>query len=405
MNHIIQFFLNFGQYCKDAASTWSYCIFIPLATLAAIWLLTFVSLKLFLKKKKLKSVFLIHKAIIVSSLIMATILIAIICYCWSKNVFAYTHAELAFVISLFIAFLVPIVSLFMLRGYWEKTRINEITVQAISAEQAKAKNEHANKKFRKNRLFYLLPSIGFLLCLFSLNVGKNLISIVFDNSGSMTNDSYTALVETFDKLNDNNEILITTLNGLPATWQKGQSGTMQSVMNIKSSSKIKVGKNYPFNTPLEAQGALNSILNSGEIVHGSPICEAIWKMWLFTKETKSNADYKNKLLILITDGEENLVSDIKTFFYDDTEFAEYYTSENTHVIDYSQTGDGILIKKFEDNGANIYPAVTSKDDYLNALSEALTSFQNNPYLIAWTIAVYVLFLIIGLCITPKNISL
>jgi hypothetical protein len=406
MENIVVFFLNFGQYCKDAAGTLGYCILVPLATLAAIWLLTFIGLKVVVKKGKLKSVYLIHKAIIVSSLIVAAVLVAIICYCWTKNVFAYTHAELAFIISLIFAFVVPIVSLFVLRGYYEKSRMNEITGQSISAKQASDNISVIRKAFNKNKIYYLLPLIGFLFLLFSLNAGKNLISIVFDNSGTMEGtDSYIALNQTFEKLSDNNEILITTLNGLPTDWQQGQSGTMQSVMTIKSSSKIKAGKNYSFNTPLEAQNGLNTILNTGEAVYGSPICEATWKMWLFTKETKSNVTYKNKLLILITDGEENLVKDLNKFFYDDTEFAEYYTPENTHVIDYSQTGNGILIKKFEDSGANIYPAVTSVDDYLNALDEALASFQNNFYLIVWIIVIYVIFSIIGLCITPKNISL
>ncbi|MDR2971948.1 MAG: VWA domain-containing protein [Bacteroidales bacterium] len=403
MNDIVQFFLKFGQYAKETDILWA--VLTPVITLAAIWLLTFVGLKIFDKTGRLRKVFMIHRTLIVVSLLIALILVSIICYCWSKNLFDASHLELAFIISLMIAFIVPIISFAVLRSYWEKTKVNEITSQPISAEQARNNIPFINKAFNKNKIYYLLPLIGFLFLLFSLNKGTNLISLVFDNSGSMdVTNSYNALDKTFSKLGDNNEIIITTLNGLPDTWVPNSGIPVKEIMNTKTSSKLKAGRNYAFNNPGEAKNALNSILTPDEPVNGSPICEAIWKMWLFTKESKGNTNYKNKLLILISDGDENYAK-IDSFFYDDTEFAEYYTPENTHIVDYSTDGDGIVIKKFEESGATIYPAVTSVDDYLSALDDALLSFQNNIYLIAWTIVICVLGTIIGLVITPKKITI
>jgi len=405
MDSIIQFFQNFGQYCLNAKDSLGYCLLMPPATLAAIWLLTFVILKI-INRENLKTVFQIHRSVIIGSLIVATILVAIICYYWSKNTFAENKAELAFIISLTTAFFVPIVSLLLLRNHWSKHKVNNIVNQPISAEQARNNIPVINKAFNKNKLFYLLPLIGFLFLLFSLNSGKNLISIVFDNSVSMDlNAATNALTKTFDKLNDNNEIIFTNLNNVVS--DKEDTKIFKDILAIKQSKKIKIGANYAYNTPKEAGLNFQSTILEGE---GSPICEAIWKMWLFTKETKANNEYKNKLLIVITDGDENY-ADINSlqqntkFFYEDAEFAEYYAPENTYIVDYSQNSTGIVIKKFDENGAIIYPAVTSVDDYLSALDDALLSFQNNIYLIAWTIAICVIFTLIGLCITPKKITI
>ena len=400
MDSIIQFFLKFGQYAKDADILWS--VLTPIITLTVIWLLTIIGLRISGKKGRLRTVFMIHKTLIFCSLFVASALVAIICYCWSKNTFAESHLELAFIISLFLAFVVPVVSFVVLRNYWEKTKVNEIVDQPISAEQARGNIPFINKAFSKIKIGYLLPFVGFLFLLFSLNKGTNLISLVFDNSSSMDfTNSITALDETFGKLGDNNEIIITTLNGLNANLN-GIKNT-KDIMNAKSSSKLKAGRNYAYNNPKEAKNALSSILNEGS--WGSPIYEAIWKMWLFTKESKGNTIYKNKLLIVITDGDENIATGIDRFFYDDTEFAEYYTPENTHVVDYSTDGNGTVIKKFEEGGATVYPAVTSVDDYLTALNNALLSFQKNMYLIVWTIVICALGTIIGLLITPKKITI
>jgi hypothetical protein len=406
MDIIEQFFLNFGQYCINAKDGWGYCILIPAATLAAIWGITFVGLKIFAKRDKLRTVFLIHRTIIAGSLIVAMALVAMICYWWSKNIFAGNNAELAFLISLVIAFVVPIVSFAVLRIYWEKSKVNNIAGQPVSAYQAEKQIAEINKSFYKNKVYYLMPLIGFLFLLFSLNSGRNLISIVFDNSVSMDLDAATsALTKTFDRLNENNEIIFTNLNNTDSDLQ-GCKKNLKEILAIKQSNKIKVGLCSIYNTPEDAKQNFQSTISTAA---GSPICEVIWKMWLFTKETKINDEYKNKLLIVITDGDDLITkADLQQnnkFFFDDAEFSEYYTTENTYIIDYSQAGNGVVIKKFEDNGVTIYPAVTSMNDYLDALDGVLATFQRNDYLIGWMAAIYVIFTIIGLFITPKKITI
>lgn len=405
MDIIKDFFLNFWQYSKEANIFWS--VLTPIISLVAIWLLAFAGLKLIEKPKRLRTVFMIHRVLIVSSLLVAMVLVAIICYCWTKNIIAELHLELAFIISLIFAFIVPIVSLILLRGYWEKTRVNEITDQPVSSIQAQNNIPFINKAFNNTKIWYFLPFIGFLFLLFSFNSGKNIISIVYDNSISMDgSNAISALTQTFGKLDINNEIIFTNLNNRDAELSNCKRN-IKDILAIKQSNKIKVGSCIPYNTPEEAKLSFQSTLSDAE---GSPICEVTWKMWLFTKENnKINNDYKNKLLIIITDGDDLLVKEDlqqnNIFLFDDTEFADFYTPENTHIVDYSTDGNSIVIEKFRNYGATVYPAVTSVDDYLSALDDALLSFQKNIYLIVWTIVICVLGTIIGIVITPKKIAI
>lgn len=405
MDIIKDFFQNFWQYSKEANILWS--VLTPIITLAAIWLLAFIGLKLFANTGRLRTVFMIHRALIVSSLLVAMVLVAIICYCWTKNITAESHLELAFIISLIFAFIVPIVSLILLRGYWEKTKVNEIIHQPVSSVQAQNNIPFINKAFNKTKIWYFLPFIGFLFLLFSMNSGKNIISIIYDNSISMNgSNAISALTQTFGKLDVNNEIIFTNLNNRGSDLSTCKT-SINDILAIKQSNKIKVGSCIPYNTPEEAKLNFQSTLSVAE---GSPICEVIWKMWLFTKENnKANNIYKNKLLIIITDGDDLLVKEDlqqnNKFLFDDTEFAEFYTPEDMHIVDYSTDGNSLVIEKFRDYGATVYPAVTSVDDYLSALDDALLSFQKNIYLIVWTIVICILGTIIGLVITPKKIAI
>ena len=128
-----EFLKSFSTYCKEAdfSSIWFWAF--PLGTLILIWLLTIVGVKIFSKRKNLKTVFVINRAWIISSLIAAAILIGLICFWWSRNFFSQHSYQLALLISLIIAMLIPIFSLFNLRSYYTPEGIKEITDQPKTA--------------------------------------------------------------------------------------------------------------------------------------------------------------------------------------------------------------------------------------------------------------------------------
>jgi len=211
-----------------------------------------------------------------------------------------------------------------------------------------------------------------------------------------------ALIETFDNLEDNNEIVLTTLNGPNYVPHTNTKPTLTELMQVAKSSDIKAGNISAFTNPLEAKNALGQITGFDCC---SPVCESIWKTYLYLKENKANGVYKNKLLIIMTDGVDDLTESIKSgrFFFNDAGFSEYFPADNVFIIDYSNGSPTPFMQRFQSAGCDIYPAENNKQAYIDALDNALQVFKNNWALIFWTILIFSIFTIIGLIIPPKKI--
>lgn len=400
-----EFLKSFSTYYKEAEFSsipfWAF----PICTLIFIWLLTTLGVKIFSKRKKLKTVFVINRAWIISSLIAAAILIGLICFWWSRNFFAQHPYQLALLISLTIAMLIPVFSLFNLRSYYTPEGIKEIADQPKTAHQLNNLIVLIKKAFTANKFYFIIPLLGFLLLFLYFYKGTNLITLVYDNSESMQQTTaIDAMSETFANLDENNEIILTTIEGyqqtdVPPVAKK----SMKEIMATVKSSSFKAGNIVAFANPADAISGLTQISN--ECIN-SPICEAIWKTYLFIQETKPNQTFDKKLLIVITDGADNLLAESLSsgkFFFDDEKFAEYFPAESVFVIDYSNGQSTPFMQRASSAGCDIYPAENDKQAYLEALDNALQSFKNNWLLIYWTAFIFSLFTIIALLIQPKKI--
>lgn len=394
---------DFGKYIHKAEfNSFEFWIY-PISTIIAIWLLTTIGLKIIPKgKSKLKTIFRIHKFWIVNSLLVAAILIGLLCFWWSTNYFAENPIQLSLLISLFIALIIPIITFSALSSFFTNEDIKEIAQQPKTPIQQEETITSTKKSYRRIKLFYFVLLIGFLFLLFALNTGKNIISFVFDNSGSMeSKNSIEALSETFDNLGKNNEILLTTLEGL-GEGSSGGKNTINEIFAVKNYSELQAGNVIHYIDPISAKGGLNQITNQ---VWGSPICESIWKSYLYAKSTLVNNSYKNKILIVITDGDDKVGNSIPSnkFFFDDEEFAEYYNPEKTFIIDYSDGATNPFLQKFQDAGCETFIVTNTKQDFLDALDATLNSFKNNWYLVIWVIIMTTILTIIALFIKPKKI--
>jgi hypothetical protein len=204
-------------------------------------------------------------------------------------------------------------------------------------------------------------------------------------------------------LEENNEIVLTTLNGPNYQPNVNAKKSITELMQTTSSSNLNAGNITAFQNPAEAKNALFQITG---FECCSPICESIWKNYLFIKETKSTQTYSNRLLIIISDGDDNYMNEsLKSgqFFFDDQNFTEYFPPENVFIIDYSNGTPTPFMQRFQNAGCDIYPAENNKQAYLDALDNALQSFKNNWHLIHWAIVIFSTMAIIGLFIQPKKI--
>jgi len=399
-----EFLKSFSTYCKEAEFSsivfWAF----PICTLIFIWLLTTMGVKIFSKRKKLKTIFVINRAWIISSLIAACILIGLICFWWSRNFFAQHPYQLALLISLVIAMLIPVFSLFNLRSYYTPEGIKEITDQPKTAHQLNSVIVLTKKAFTANKFYFFIPLLGFLFLFLYFYKGTNLITLVYDNSASMEETTaIDALSETFSNLEPNNEIVLTTLEGYQLTdVPPVEKTTMNEIMAVSKYSNLREGNVVAFTNPTDARSGLSQISND---CNGSPICEALWKTFLFVQETKPNQTFDKKLLIVITDGADNIDATLASgkFLFDDEKFSEFYPSENTFVIDYSNGTSTSFLQRCTSAGCDIYPAENNKQAYLDALDNALQSFKNNWFLVYWTVIIFSLFTFIALLIQPKKI--
>lgn len=399
-----EFLKSFSTYCKEAEFSsimfWAF----PICTLLFIWLLTTIGVKIFSKRKKLKTVFVINRAWIISSLIAAGILIGLICFWWSRNFFAQHPYQLALLISITIAMLIPVFSLFNLRSYYTPEGIKEITDQPKTAHQLTDVIVLTKKAFTTNKFYFFIPLLGFLLLFLYFYKGTNLITLVYDNSASMQETTaIEALSETFSNLEPNNEIVLTTLDGYQLTdVTPAVKQTMNEIMAESKYSNLRGGNVVAFTNPTDARSGLSQISKD---CNGSPVSEALWKTFLFVQQTKPNQTFDKKLLIVITDGADNIDATLASgkFLFDDEKFSEFYPSENTFVIDYSNGTSTSFLQRCTSAGCDIYPAENNKQAYLDALDNALQSFKNNWFLIYWTAIIFSLFTIIALLIQPKKI--
>lgn len=400
-------FRNFSIYVKNAEfGSFEFWI-TPIFTVLFIWLLTIVGTKLFSNRKKIKTIFVIHNILICVSLIVASVLVGLICYFWSLNYFSATPIQLSLLFSLFIALLIPILSFLSLRNYFTTESLNEIAPQPKTKNQRDETITETRKIYGRNKLCYLILIPAFMFLLFALNRGQNLISIVYDNSFSMDNkNAIEALSETFDNLDKNNEIVLTTLDGLTSDSLGknvyGGKKTINEILAVTNYLRLQGGNVNSFNDPISAKNGLYQLTNKSA---GSPLCESIWKSFLFTNETKSNTTYKNKILIIITDGGDNVVQSMLSgkFFFDVEAFAQSYSPDKVFIIDYSEGTTNPFLQKFRESGCESYNVSNNKQDYLDALDNALNSFKNNWYLIYWLVIVVAIMTMISLFIEPKKI--
>lgn len=400
-------FKNFSIYVKNAEFGSLEFWITPIVTVFLIWLLTMVGPKLFSNRKRLKTIFVIHNVLICASMIVASVLIGLICYLWSFNYFSVRPIQLSMLFSLFISLLIPVLSFLSLRNYFTSESLKEIVPRPKTKNHRDNTITETRKVYGRNKLFYLILIPGFLVLFFALNRGQNLISIVYDNSVSMDNkNAIEALSETFDNLDQNNEIVLTTLDGLTSDSLGknfyGGKKTINEILAVTNYLRLQGGNVSSFNDPISAKNGLYQLTNKSI---GSPLCESIWKSFLFSQETKSYTTYKNKVLIIITDGGDNVVETIHSgkFFFDIEAFAECYSPDKVFVIDYSEGTTNAFLQKFRESGCESYNVGNSKQDYLNALDNALNSFKNNWYLIYWMVIVVALMTMISLFIEPKKI--
>ena len=273
----------------------------------------------------------------------------------------------------------------------------------------------AKKIFNTLKLFLFIPLIGFLFLFFILQKDYNLISFVFDNSGSMNsppannstgqnkkNIATVALKKTFDNLDSYNHIILTTIEPGQQNVNDAQN-TIDEITQNRSISDLR-GKYVFFDNPKQASHQfINQI--SAEEIYGSPITEIMWQNFLFTKEISYSFDYNNKMLFVITDGEDQIHNDYYFFCVID-EFNQLFNEDNIVFIDIEGNVETGNINNFFSNAMNCNYSVedgSTADDYFIALDRMLKPFNNNWFFVYWILSICIVCELIIFFINPKKL--
>ncbi|MBE5322025.1 VWA domain-containing protein [Pedobacter sp. MR2016-19] len=372
----------------------------PFSTFLGIYVLTLILCKLFPVSSPVLTVFSIYRAWIIASMCASLIIVSLISVWWAINFFSSNPWQMSLLLSLILSLSSAAIALLSLKTRFKKNRSNEILEIPATLGKREANFLYVGKRFRKLKIYWLLPLSGFLFLLAGLTKGQNLISIIYDNSASMVQtNAQSALAETFAKLDVRNQITLTTLEGLDAPDDPQAKTSVTQLINMTDPSALKAGKVMFFENPRAAEEGLAQISNA---CMGSPILESVWKTFLYTSKDRETFD--NKIMIVITDGLDNMDEKLLTgpFVFEFEEFQNAYPPDKLFVINYGQEGQSNLIKKFELAGCEVTVAGNNKQNYLEALDNALGSFKSDLNILYWTLLTVLIFSVAGIMINPPN---
>lgn len=172
----------------------------------------------------------------------------------------------------------------------------------------KAKQIHVSG-FYKRSVFTLLLILPFLI-LFVKPRQSTLVSLVIDNSKSMQEQLdflVAGLTEIAPSIQENIDYVITYIPECEDCDQYSANVNLSVEQIISKESEGLNAENVTFSDINEALSYLEGIQLTNL---GSPLFDCIWSNYLTCKDESGSKNYQKKVLLVFSDGEDNLFSDI-----------------------------------------------------------------------------------------------
>jgi hypothetical protein len=280
----------------------------------------------------------------------------------------------------------------------------------VSITQTERQIKH--QKFKKYVfiLWLWILSLGLPFCILSIpNTSKHLISIVLDNSGSMSNNieqCTKALEVALLPTRKYADYVFTTIDytkdnklGEKSVAEAIEKMKSKNVQTYEEANKIfvnqyfddfvnqKLSRKLATNTVVynDVQSLFNSFSQIGIAESGSPVYEGIWQSYLESRRLAQNNEYVSRKMIVITDGLDNLyfwlINNTNAQSYKllkkdifqqkgqlDATADEFYTSICT--INYGEYANDLLFKDCENSIDETYDG-TDEQSYFDAFRSIL----------------------------------
>lgn len=376
-----------------------------LLPLLGIWGLSMLLLRL-RKSDDLGRKFFIEKSVFLAAYGMATLLIAGYCINWSNGFYQVDSLELADLFALSFCLFIGSMSLKSLSGNYQRSNHQNLIGQPLSRSEEEDQLLIAKGKFIQLKKFLLVPLFAFSLLWFFSNKNYQLVSFVLDTSSSMGIESdqgeipletgKRALRKTVLEFDDFTDVIITT-------FQNGdRKNSIDEIIN-SSESSLKGYNSFYFGE--EKTATINYIGTIGEekkdLSDYSPVCEVVWKNFLFSQKQGMERNYETIASVLMTDGGDNKIVELDGFFCDHPAYSDFFGS-NVNIINlnFYSPEDLPFMAKAEECGYAIemgYDALT----FNAALDHILGDFKQNWSFIAWLAIVYFVFMLSSFFINVK----
>ncbi|NDP22171.1 MAG: hypothetical protein GZ091_13985 [Paludibacter sp.] len=285
-----------------------YTYYIPLGTLALFTLIFAIHLRQFKNKEKKVTDNLNRSAFYASTITTVIYLTTVFVLKRFTEIIAIQQCELICLLVLLVLCLITIFLIVNGKGLFSKTKDHLIVGFPISSRIRIEDLNNLRKQFNRRKFYWLLTLLPFLLLLIAPNT-KYLYSIVIDNSLSMENNLIWSVNSFSESLSYSPKEAQYILSYFPMC--NNEADCIRKAARLKTNlKKISIVNNpdslgtttYSFDN---SQNVINAIGQDIQISGiGSPISEAIWQNFLTAK--KSTTDFKEKRLIILTDGAENL---------------------------------------------------------------------------------------------------
>jgi len=385
IDSLVEFYEDF-IYGKEA---W----WLPLAVLAAMYTLFLIVIRFNSKRFPFLQNHYILSGVIVAAACAAFLLIAFYCYLWSSSSYYVKHrTEFIHLLALSLVLLAAIMAFLIWRKKFERERLRELVAQPLTQNEQNRFYNQAQKDFNKSKLWLLLPALGFVMLTAFLYRSHNVVSFILDNSSSMDahiEQGKESLIRTIQELDDNTDIIIGWL-----TQDKPPKTSIAEIITENDDRRL-LGQHSFFTNKQQAQDYLADIPGTP----GTPLYEAIWSNLLFAKAHASNRIYGRRLLVIVTDGEDNGVQqeELQNFLCSQPDFAEFFT--NVACINLGGNESNNFFQKAQDCGYRVEDG-SDKETYSIALDTILHEYKNNWSFIIWLAICYVALTLIAMTVQP-----
>jgi hypothetical protein len=340
-----------------------------------------------------------------ASAILAAIGIGIMCYLFNTRYYTDYEYNLSHLLGLILILGIGVSSIFQISRTYNRNKTKDLSRFPITRLELQNTNTFLRTSFKNLKLWLILPVLGFLVLLINSSEDKNLVSIVLDTSASMKEAnssgeipleiSRDALYNVVSSFGENTDVVFTTFN---------EGTRKENIIGITSTSiNNLLGENTLF-TGEQKNVLLDFIRNIDTDNTNSPICETIWKNYLFTEEQSLMDNYANITSIVITDGLDvltlNKENTLSGFFCENQNYSTLFGT-NVNLIQLESTlnpdderNASVIFDKASSCGYNVADG-TNQLNYNDALSNILSDYKKNNFFLYIMIGITMLFLLLG----------